>query len=261
GRGSGAGVGAGAVAGAVAGADPGAGARAGAGAGVGARAGAGAGAVAGHSLGEYSALVVAGVLSSVEGARLVAARGDAMAAAAAARPGTMAAVLGLGPDGVAKACADVDGVWVANDNAPGQIVIAGTAEGVAQAGDAARGLGAKRVVPLAVGGAFHSPLMASAQSDLDAALADADFHDGSIDCVANVDAEAHRAAGDWRRLLSAQLTSQVRWRESVLRLDRLGVTRYVELGPGGELSGMVKRIIDGAVRITVGVPDDIAALG
>lgn len=218
------------------------------------------GAAAGHSLGEYSALVAAGVLEAREAARLVAARADAMAAAAAARPGTMAAVLGLGFDAVAEACQAVADAWVANDNAAGQVVIAGTAEGVAAATEHARRLGAKRVVPLAVGGAFHTPLMAPAQAALDTALASAPFADAAVGCVANVDAEIHTAAAEWRRLLSSQLTSPVRWRASLLRLHELGVTTFIELGPGTELSGMVKRTVEGATRAHVASPHDLTTL-
>jgi [acyl-carrier-protein] S-malonyltransferase len=217
-------------------------------------------AVAGHSLGEYTALVAAGVLEPADGARLVAARGRAMQAAAASSPGTMAAVLGLDRDMVAAACSGVDGAWVANDNAPGQVVIAGRSESVEAAGARARERGAKRVIPLAVGGAFHTPLMRPAQEALDAALAGATFEDGAIGCVANVDSELHRSAGEWRELLSAQLTSPVRWRESLARLSQLGVATFVELGPGTELSGMVKRTVAGAARANVAVPDDLAAL-
>ncbi len=217
-------------------------------------------AVAGHSLGEYTALVAAGVLDPSEGARLVAARGDAMQLAAAAQPGTMAAVLGLDPDRVAAACAGVEGAWVANDNAPGQIVIAGTAAGVEQAGAQARQMGAKRVMPLAVGGAFHTPLMGSAQEALDEALASATFRDASFACVANVDADRHSAATEWPPLLSSQLASPVRWRQSLVRLGELGVTTFCELGPGKELSGMVKRTVADAVRANVAVPDDVAGM-
>jgi [acyl-carrier-protein] S-malonyltransferase len=218
------------------------------------------GIVAGHSLGEYSALVAAGVLEPSVGTRLVAARGAAMEQAAAANPGTMAAILGLDPEGVAAACAGVEGAWVANDNAPGQIVIAGTAAGIEEASAAARELGAKRVVALAVGGGFHTPLMQPAQEALDATLASACFRDGSVAGVANVDAEAHTAGAEWRGLLSSQLTSPVRWRRSLLRLAELGATTFVELGPGTELSGMVKRTVPDAGRANVAVPDDLARL-
>jgi [acyl-carrier-protein] S-malonyltransferase len=216
------------------------------------------GAVAGHSLGEYTALVGAGALTAERGAALVEARGEAMQAAADERPGTMAAVLGADAVLVAKACASVDGAWPANDNAPGQIVIAGTPEGVAAAGEAAKALGAKRVMPLAVGGAFHSPLMAAAQPRLDEALAAAHFHEAAVDVVANVDASAHR--GGWPELLSRQLVSPVRWRESLQTLARLGVTHFLELGPGSELSGMVKRTLDDSERSNVATPEDLDKL-
>ncbi len=213
-------------------------------------------AAAGHSLGEYSALVAVGVLSIAEGARLVAARGEAMQGAANVAPGTMAAVLGLDPDLVAQACADVDDAWVANDNAPGQIVIAGTAGGVETAGANATDLGAKRVMALPVGGAFHSPLMASAQADLDEALAATAWADPQVPVIANVDATAH--TDGWSALLSGQLVSPVRWRESLLALTALDVTATLELGSGSELSGMVKRTLDGVARANVAKPEDLS---
>lgn len=211
-------------------------------------------AVAGHSLGEYSALVAAGALPPSEGARLVAERGEAMQHASDLNPGTMAAVLGLDPDQVAECCAGVDGAWVANDNAPGQVVVAGTAEGVEAASSAARAMGAKRVMPLAVGGAFHSPLMTPAQERLDAALSAARFEDTSIPVVANVDAQAHSSR--FAPLLSRQLCSPVRWRESLLTLHAAGADRFIELGPGAELSGMVKRSVPGALRANLATPAD-----
>ncbi len=215
-------------------------------------------AVAGHSLGEYTALVAAGALTAEAGARLVDARGEAMQVATDAEPGTMAAILGLDTPLVVEACQAVEGAWPANDNAPGQVVIAGTAAGVAAAGEAARERGAKRVVPLPVGGAFHSPLMMPAQDRLDAALAGAVFGTASYDVVANVDAAAHRDG--WVALLSAQLVSPVRWRESLLSLAALGVTHFLELGPGTELSGMVKRTLDDSTRANVATPEDLPAL-
>lgn len=215
-------------------------------------------AVAGHSLGEYTALVAAGALPADAAARLVAERGEAMQEAADAGTGTMAAVLGLKPEQVAKACDGVEGAWPANDNAPGQVVIAGTPAGVEASSEAAKALGAKRVMPLAVGGAFHSPLMAPAQARLDAALQMAHFHGTEMDLVANVDACAHREG--FADLLSRQLVSPVRWRESLITLDGIGVTHYLELGPGTELSGMVKRTLDGAERANVAGPDDLENL-
>ena len=216
-------------------------------------------AAAGHSLGEYTALVAAGVLAPAAGARLVAERGEAMQEAAEDRPGTMAAVLGLDPGAVAGACEGIEGVWVANDNAPGQIVIAGTVEGVAAASAAAQALGAKRVMALSVGGAFHTPLMRPAQGRLDAALASVTFSPSEAMVVANVDAAAH--TDDWESLLSAQLCAPVRWRESLLTLAELGVDRFLELGPGAELSGMVKRTVEGASRAHVATPADLEDLG
>jgi len=217
-------------------------------------------AMAGHSLGEYTALVAAGALTAEDGARLVKARGEAMQAAADACPGTMAAVLGLDPDSVAKACAGADGAWVANDNAPGQTVIAGTTAGVDRASELARELGAKRVLALPVGGAFHSPLMAQAQDRLDAALAAASFTPPAVPVIANVDATEHQDAARWPQLLSEQLCQPVRWRESLQTLAGLGVTTFVELGAGTELSGMVKRTLDQAARASVATPDDLPDL-
>jgi [acyl-carrier-protein] S-malonyltransferase len=218
----------------------------------------GVAAVAGHSLGEYTALVAADALDPEGGARLVAARGDAMQSAADSAPGTMAAVLGLDPDLVAQACDGVDGAWPANDNAPGQVVIAGTASGVEKAGEAAKALGAKRVMPLPVGGAFHSPLMEPAQVGLDSALGQTPFRPAQVDVVANVDARVHRTG--WESLLSRQLVCPVRWRQSLQTLGGLGITHFLELGPGTELSGMVKRSLDHSERANVAAPQDLDRL-
>lgn len=212
---------------------------------------------AGHSLGEYTALVAAGALTLEEASRLVGERAEAMQSAADAAPGTMSAILGLEADAVAACCEEAGGgVWVANDNAPGQIVVAGTAEGVAAAAAAAKARGGK-ALPLSVGGAFHTPLMAAAHERLDLALGTAAFADAEAVVVTNVDAAPHRSAHDFRHLLSAQLCAPVRWRESVLRMEEMGVGRLVELGPGGVLSGMVKRISPGMERVTIATPDEI----
>lgn len=212
---------------------------------------------AGHSLGEYTALVAAGVLGIEAAARLVGERAEAMQAAAHANPGTMIAVLGLDSDAVKDACAAAGGgAWMANDNAPGQIVVAGTAEGVSAAGSAARERGAK-VLPLVVGGAFHTPLMASAQQRLDRALDDTTFDRGEVPVVANVDAAPHQDGQDWPGLLSRQLCGLVRWRESVAAFETMGVTRVLEFGPGAVLGGMVKRISPSLARVCVATPDDL----
>jgi [acyl-carrier-protein] S-malonyltransferase len=215
-------------------------------------------ALAGHSLGEYTALVAAGALDEADGARLVVERGEAMQAAADERPGTMAAVLGLDAELLAEACRGVEGAWVANDNAPGQIVVAGTPAGVAEAGEAAKALGAKRVVALAVGGAFHSPLMAGAQDRLDKALRHVSFSAPTTPVVTNTDAAAH--TDGFADLLAAQLTAPVRWRESLAILSSMGATTFIELGPGKELSGMVKRTVETAGRANVATPEDLEAL-
>jgi len=218
-------------------------------------------ATAGHSLGEYTALVAAGVLTIDDAARLVGERAEAMQEAAHAEQGTMAAVLGLDHEAVAACCAVAGGgAWMANDNAPGQIVVAGTPGGVAAAAAAARERGAK-VVPLAVGGAFHTPLMARAQDRLDSALQQAPFADAACVVVANVDARPHQDGGEWPGLLAAQLCQPVRWREGLLCLERLGITRVIELGPGAVLAGMVKRTVPAIALASIGTPDDLAALG
>lgn len=215
-------------------------------------------AVAGHSLGEYTALVAAGALGPGPGARLVRARGEAMHAAAVANPGVMAAVIGLELGDVEAVCSGADGAWVANDNTPGQVVVAGTPGGLDAAGAAALARGAKRVIPLQVGGAFHSPLMRPAQGPLDAALAEADLAPANCPVVANFDAEPH--VSGFRTTLSAQLCARVRWRESLLTLARLGARLFVELGPGTELSGMVRRTLPAAARVNVGGPQDLDRL-
>lgn len=216
---------------------------------------------AGHSLGEYTALTAAGALPYADGVRLVVARADAMHAAGTTNPGTMAAVLGLDDELVDAACAAVDGdVWVANYNAPGQVVIAGSADGVAAGGEAAKQRGAKKVMPLQVSGAFHTAYMAAAGEQLATALAAAAFADSTVPVVSNVDAAAHSAAADFPTLLAAQLSSPVRWRHSLATLAAAGVTDFVELGPGGVLAGMAKRSVDGARTLSVANPDDLQKL-
>jgi [acyl-carrier-protein] S-malonyltransferase len=218
-------------------------------------------ALAGHSLGEYTALVASGARAVGDGVRLVAARGEAMQLAARERAGTMAAVLGLDDDDVEIACAKVDGdVWVANYNAPGQVVIAGCPEAIEQAAAAARELGAKRVMPVAVSGAFHTPFMAPARDRLRKAIAAADLRDADVEVFANVDAAPHVVAADWAGLLAAQLCSPVRWRQTLHALADAGCVTFVELGPGNVLTGMAKRTVDGARPLAVNGPDDLDRL-
>lgn len=217
--------------------------------------------VAGHSLGEYTALVAAGAVSFEDGVRLVTERGEAMRVAADEQDGTMAAVLGLDDDKVEVACARVDGdVWVANFNAPGQVVIAGAPDAIDAASTAAKELGAKRVMGLPVGGAFHTPFMAPARDRLRKALDLAEFRDPEVAVHANVDALPHPRGSEWAGLLSAQLCSPVRWRQTLHQLDDAGVTTLVELGPGTVLTGMAKRTLSGARTLSVSSPADLDTL-
>jgi [acyl-carrier-protein] S-malonyltransferase len=217
------------------------------------------GIAAGHSLGEYSALTATGALALPDGLRLVTERGAAMQAAADARPGTMAAVLGADDDLVAEACAKADGdVWVANRNGAGQVVIGGSPDGVAAAGELAKELGARKVLPLPVGGAFHTPYMAPAADRLRVALGAVAFADPAVPVVANVDATAHGDGAGVAARLEAQLTAPVRWRETVEALVAAGATAFLELGPGSVLTGVAKRAApDGTARAVNG-PDDLA---
>jgi [acyl-carrier-protein] S-malonyltransferase len=215
-------------------------------------------AYAGHSLGEYTSLVASGAISFEDGVRLVVERGEAMQSAGDDRPGTMAAVLGLDDDKVEQACTETAGdVWVANYNAPGQVVIAGDPDALASAGVVAKGLGAKKVLPIPVSGAFHTPFMAAAQDRLTKAISTIEFRSPDFPVIANVDAQAHANASDWTELLSAQLCNPVRWRQSLYTLDEMGVTTFVELGAGSVLSGMTKRTINGATSVSVSTPDEL----
>jgi len=216
---------------------------------------------AGHSLGEYTALVATGALSFDDGVRLVVERADAMHEAGLAAPGTMAAVLGLDDDDVEIACRRADSdVWVANFNAPGQIVIAGSPEGVAKASDIAKELGAKRVMPLQVSGAFHTPFMTAARDRLRVAITAASPRDTEVPVVSNVDALLHATGDEWSSLLSAQLSNPVRWKHCLLTLAAEGVTGFVELGPGGVLTGMAQRTVENSRTISVATPDELDKL-
>jgi [acyl-carrier-protein] S-malonyltransferase len=225
------------------------------------RVGAEAAAHAGHSLGEYSALTASGALDFDDAVNLVSERGEAMQICAEADEGVMAAVLGLDDKLVESACHRIDAdVWVANYNAPGQVVIAGSPAAVAEAGAMAKDLGAKRVMPLPVSGAFHTPFMSQARDRLRKAIDQTDFRDPDHPVYANVDAIGHTSAADWPALLSAQLTSPVRWRQSLTELDAAGFTTYVELGPGAVLTGAVKRTLSESINLKVNTPADVDGL-
>jgi [acyl-carrier-protein] S-malonyltransferase len=218
-------------------------------------------AAAGHSLGEYSALVAAGILDLADAARLVAARGAAMAEAAQARPGTMAVLVNLDAataTGLTEAARARGGdVWVANINGPGQVVVSGTRAGVADVEIAAAEAGGK-AIRIPVGGAFHSPLMEPAAGALGAALDAASPRPGNAPVVANVDATAHRGDADWRGLLRRQLVEPVRWEETLhVLVGDLGCRLVVELGPGRTLAGLAKRVISDTPHLSVSTPESV----
>lgn len=218
------------------------------------------GAVAGHSLGEYTALAVAGALEFEPALRLVRRRGELMRDAAAARPGAMAAVLKLDDATVNRLCAEIDGLVVpANYNSPGQVVVSGeepAIDALLERVKAARG----RAVKLPVSGAFHSPLMQSAADALAAELDGVEFQEARVPVVQNVTAEPVIAAPDLRRNLAAQVTGSVRWTASVETLAMMGVTRAVELGPGNVLTGLVRRTDDAIAVHNVADGDGLQGL-
>lgn len=202
--------------------------------------------VAGHSLGEFSALVAAGALSFEDGLKLVAARANAMQKACEANPGTMAAIIGLSDEKVEEVCSEVSAngqiVVAANYNCPGQLVISGNVEAVNAACEKLKEAGAKRALPLKVGGAFHSPLMQPAKDELQAAIEQTEFAAPSCPVYQNVDAKAHTDAAEIKANLTAQLTSPVRWTASVQAMIAAGADDFTECGPGKALQGMIGRI-------------------
>jgi [acyl-carrier-protein] S-malonyltransferase len=220
---------------------------------------------AGHSLGEYSAYVAAGSFSAAEGARLVRRRGELMYEAGTARPGAMAAVLGLATADVEAACNEASSgeqaAVAANLNAPDQTVISGDPDAVARAGEGCKARGAKRVLPLKVSGAFHSPLMAPAVDGLRAALADTRVLAPAFPVIANAAAAPVRTGTDAKRLLVDQLTAPVRWVECMSAAAAIapGAT-FVEIGPGTVLAGLVKRIVPGATTLSLGTAGDVEGL-
>lgn len=206
--------------------------------------------VAGHSLGELAALAIAGVFSVEAGLELVVERSKLMAATAASVPGGMAAVLGLDRAAITAALDGLEGVWVANDNAPGQVVISGSEASVADASATLSAAGAKRVVPLKVAGAFHSPLMEPARAAFADLVAGADFADAWVPVIQNTTAEPATAAEMIRERLIGQITAPVRWTETMLAIAAGGDTIVVEAGPGGVLTGLAKRV-DGLTGFAV----------
>ena len=202
--------------------------------------------VAGHSLGEYSALVVAGALSLNDAARLVQTRGRAMQSAVPAGEGAMAAVLGLSDAVIDEICVthcdDTAYVGAVNYNSPGQVVIAGHAGAVESAGAFMKEAGAKRVLPLPVSAPFHTPLMQPAAAVMAEAFQTVELNDATVPVISNVDAQPHRKAVEIRRLLVRQVSEPVMWTQCVITLIESGCTRFAECGPGKVLAGLLKRI-------------------
>ena len=205
--------------------------------------------VAGHSLGEYSALAAAGTFDVKDAAHLLRLRGDAMQKAVPVGEGAMAALLGADlelADDIVKTASNAGLVQIANDNAPGQIVVSGSCAGVKKAIDVAKEKGLRRVIQLPVSAPFHCDMMAPAADDMSHALSATFMKDAEIAVICNITASVERSAVQLRQNLVAQVTGRVRWRETLLELSAQGVTRYVEIGTGKVLSGLVKRTVDGA---------------
>ncbi len=200
--------------------------------------------VAGHSLGEFSALVASGALSFEDGLRLVSARAFAMQKACEINPSTMAAVLGLDDNKVEEICSQIDGVVVAaNYNCPGQLVISGKKDDVAKACELMKEAGAKRALPLQVGGGFHSPCMQPAKEELEKAIRANVFSKPVCPVYQNVDGKPYTDVENIKNNLIAQLTSPVRWTQTVRNMAADGATEFVELGPGTVLQGLIKKIL------------------
>lgn len=220
---------------------------------------------AGHSLGEYSAWIAAGALEPPTAARLVRRRGELMFAAGQTRPGAMAAIVGLGTAEVQAACAGASAgeasvAVAANLNTPDQTVISGDPPAVERAGELCKAAGAKRVVPLKVSGAFHSPLMAPAVAGLREALAAASFGEARFPVIANATARPVDRREQALELLAEQLTAPVRWVECMRTAAEFAPeATYIEIGPGSVLSGLLKRILPGARCVTLGTAAEVEA--
>ncbi len=200
--------------------------------------------VAGHSLGEFSALVASGALGYEDALRLVAARANAMNEACRQNPGKMAAIINLDDATVRKICDETEGIVVpANYNSPGQVVISGEADAIDRACKAAKAAGAKRALPLPVGGAFHSPLMEPARAALAKAIDRTQFRAPICPIFQNVDSLPHTDPAEIKANLIAQLTGPVLWSQSVLNMHQAGATDFTELGPGSVLTNLIGRII------------------
>ena len=216
--------------------------------------------VAGHSMGELSALVASGALPYESALRLARRRGELMKQAGEVSPGGMAAVLGADIPTLERICAEASAsgevVQVANDNCPGQVVISGSKTALERAIQLAGQTGIRRVRPLAVSIAAHSPLMTLAQADFNQAVGQAEIVDPQVPLVGNVTALPLSTAAEIRSDLQAQLTSRVRWVESIQEMSSRGITTFIELGSGSVLTGLIKRIDEGAATLAIGSPAD-----
>jgi [acyl-carrier-protein] S-malonyltransferase len=215
-------------------------------------------AFAGHSLGQITALLAAGAVDRADGLRLAARRADLSQESADTRPGRMAALGGADLDTAARVCAGGPDAWIANDNAPGQVVIAGTPEGLAAAAERAKDLGVRRVMPLDVGHAFHTPLLADAAAGLAPLLGTLTFREPAAPIVANTDALGHTDPDCWPDQLTRHLVEPVRWRESQRTLAASGATAFVEVGPGKVLAGLAKRTVPDVTVHPLATPADLA---
>jgi [acyl-carrier-protein] S-malonyltransferase len=217
--------------------------------------------VAGHSMGELSALVAAGSLEFEEGLLLVRKRGELMKQAGELSPGGMAAILGLDIDTLEKICAvasdNSDIVQIANDNCPGQVVISGAAAALERAMNRAKEAGARKVIPLAVSIAAHSPLMAHAQESFNQAVESVNFCDPETPIIGNVNARSLNNVEEIEGDLQAQLDSRVRWTETIQLLRNEGIESFIEIGNNAVLSGLLKRIDRNARGFSIGTPDDL----
>lgn len=215
-----------------------------------------AGAVSGHSLGEYSALAAAGAINFQKGLELVARRGEAMSRAAAERPGAMAAVLGLEDEKVEELCREAGEVWPVNYNCPGQLVISGESDSVDRAVAAAAEAGARKAVALPVSGAFHSPLMRPAAGEMKGCLAAAGFQEPATPFISSISCQYEEAAA-LPELLVRQIVSPVRWRQTVGFMAAEGFDRFLEVGHGKVLSGLIRRIDGEAAALGTADPAGI----
>lgn len=215
-------------------------------------------AFAGHSLGQVTALIASGAVDFESGVQFAARRAELTQEAADRHPGRMIACIGADIDQAEEACgAAPEACWIANDNAPGQIVLAGTPEGIDAATDVARDVGIRRVLPLDVGGAFHTPLMNDASEALSAELSEVSFGTGSAPVVSNEDAEVYNDADGWRDRLAHHLVRPVRWRAVMETLVSLGADPWWEIGHGSMLAGLAKRGAKGVTVRGVATPSDL----